>query len=203
MFKNKFKRLDKSESGFTIVELIIVIAIAALILTIALAVVPALRRSGRNSARNSDRGAITAQLLEYAGNNGNRLPARNTASSSSTPASIQTEFTNRIIGQSEQSHVWDNANIADGSGLVYYLYSGTGSPTWTNIEMPGQDDLQFFEGAQCAVDEATAAAAAKYQANGGPMLEAGTTTSIAVVYHIEGDQSGATNNVIQCRDDVQ
>ena len=62
LFKfNNNKKLNQDQAGFTIVELIIVIAIGAMILVIALAVVPAVRRSAR------DRGRLAAYVAAIKG----------------------------------------------------------------------------------------------------------------------------------------
>lgn len=65
-----FSKIKKSRSeGFTIIEVMIVLAIAALILLIVLLAVPALQRNSRNTAIKSDASAITAAVGEYISNN--------------------------------------------------------------------------------------------------------------------------------------
>jgi prepilin-type N-terminal cleavage/methylation domain-containing protein len=69
-------RLKKSNSeGFTIIEVMIVLAIAGLILLIVFLAVPALQRNARNTSRKSDVGSLLAAVSEYESNNNGSLPA--------------------------------------------------------------------------------------------------------------------------------
>lgn len=60
--------------GFTIVETLIVLAIAAIIIIIVLLAVPALQRTTRNTDIKNDAGAITAAFNDFESNNGGSLP---------------------------------------------------------------------------------------------------------------------------------
>jgi len=64
----------KKERGFTIVEVLIVLAIIGLILLVVFLAVPALQRNARNTQRSTDIGNILAGINEYVGNNNGRLP---------------------------------------------------------------------------------------------------------------------------------
>lgn len=65
MFK---KENVKDNKGFTIIEVLIVLAIAGLILLIVFLAVPALQRNQRNSARNSEAARISAMVTECLAN---------------------------------------------------------------------------------------------------------------------------------------
>lgn len=73
---NKLKRtkLQKTEKGFTIIEVMIVLAIAGLILLIVFLAVPALQRNSRNTQRKADASSIAASIATYLSNNGGNLP---------------------------------------------------------------------------------------------------------------------------------
>ena len=58
--KNMYKR--KRQEGFTIIEVMIVLAIAAVILLIVLLAVPALQRNSRNTQRNNDAATFAAAI---------------------------------------------------------------------------------------------------------------------------------------------
>jgi type IV pilus assembly protein PilA len=78
-------KLKKSRSeGFTIIEVMIVLAIAALILLIVLLAVPALQRSARNTTIKNDASALAAGISEYESNNSGTIPASPIAQSGST-----------------------------------------------------------------------------------------------------------------------
>ncbi len=61
-------------SGFTIIEIMIVLAIAGLIMLIVFLAVPALQRSSRNTSRKNDAASVLAGFSEYSDNNGGALP---------------------------------------------------------------------------------------------------------------------------------
>jgi prepilin-type N-terminal cleavage/methylation domain-containing protein len=69
------KKLQKRTEGFTIIEVMIVLAIAALILLIVLLAVPALQRNSRNTTLKNDAATISAGFSEYLSNNDGAIPA--------------------------------------------------------------------------------------------------------------------------------
>lgn len=64
----------KRSKGFTIVEVMIVLAIAGLIILIVFMAVPALQRSSRNTQARSAAAAILTTVNEYISNNGGTMP---------------------------------------------------------------------------------------------------------------------------------
>lgn len=64
-----------TQKGFTIIEVLIVLAIAGLIMLIVFLAVPALQRTSRNTQRKSDIAAILSSVNEYLLNNGGTPPA--------------------------------------------------------------------------------------------------------------------------------
>lgn len=68
------KKLFKKEDGFTIIEVMIVLAIGALILVVVLVAIPQLQRNQRNQARQSIAARIVTEINNYAGNNNGRYP---------------------------------------------------------------------------------------------------------------------------------
>ena len=69
------KQLQKrSSEGFTIIEVLIVLAIAGLIMVVVFLAVPALQRSGRNNALNTDANNILSAVGTYVADNGGTLP---------------------------------------------------------------------------------------------------------------------------------
>lgn len=69
--RTQSKKLTK---GFTIIEVLIVLAIAGLILAIVFLAVPALQRNSRNNAIRSDSANVLAAINEYVANNSGSLP---------------------------------------------------------------------------------------------------------------------------------
>ena len=68
------KNLRKKAEGFTIIEVLIVLAIAGLILLIVFLAVPALQRSAKNTQRKTDATAIATAISNFESNNNGQLP---------------------------------------------------------------------------------------------------------------------------------
>lgn len=64
----------RNDDGFTIIEVLIVLAIAGLILLVVFMAVPALQRNSRNTQRKNDVSSILGAVQEYTNNNGGVLP---------------------------------------------------------------------------------------------------------------------------------
>ena len=67
-------RQSKKDQGFTIIEVLIVLAIAGLILLIVFLAVPALQRNSRNTQRKDDVSRIGSAVQEYVNNNNGAKP---------------------------------------------------------------------------------------------------------------------------------
>jgi prepilin-type N-terminal cleavage/methylation domain-containing protein len=71
------KQLQKrkaDQKGFTIIEVLIVLAIAGLILLIVFLAVPALQRNSRNTQRKNDVQALLGGIQEWENNNSGQVP---------------------------------------------------------------------------------------------------------------------------------
>ena len=68
------KTTQRKQHGFTIIEVLIVMAIAALILLIVFLAVPALQRNSRNTQYKNAVGSILGAVNEYTANNNGALP---------------------------------------------------------------------------------------------------------------------------------
>lgn len=63
-----------NEKGFTIIEVVLVLAIAALIFLMVFIALPALQRSQRDTQRKNDLGRVQTSIQSYQSNNRNALP---------------------------------------------------------------------------------------------------------------------------------
>lgn len=87
-----YQNLKKKSEGFTIIEVLIVLAIAALIMLIVFLAVPALQRNSRNNGRNNDAARISAAVIECLSNrNGD-------ANGCNDDAEISTGNRNQLVG---------------------------------------------------------------------------------------------------------
>jgi prepilin-type N-terminal cleavage/methylation domain-containing protein len=68
------KLKKRKENGFTIIEVLIVLAIAGLIMLVVFLAVPALQRNSRNTQRKGDVSAVLGGISEYTNNNGGQMP---------------------------------------------------------------------------------------------------------------------------------
>lgn len=68
-------KLQNREKGFTIIEVLIVLAIAGLIMLIVFLAVPALQRNSRNTQRRNDISGLLGAYQEAVNNNNGAVPA--------------------------------------------------------------------------------------------------------------------------------
>lgn len=167
---NKVK--NRKQEGFTIIEVLIVLAIAGLILLIVFLAVPALQRNSRNTQRRNDVAQILGAVTEYTNNNNGSLPA-----SSANPGTAASNFNSQFV----------NANPNPG------YYTTPANIVWTNsaaavapAPTAGLDNVYVYNFAKCNGNAVQAVA------SGGQ-----TSRSVIALYWIEG--SGGTT-VPQCRE---
>src|SRR5690349_2606610 len=67
-------RQRKEQKGFTIIEVLIVLAIAGLIILIVFLAVPALQRNSRNTQAKNAASSILGAVSEYENNNNGAMP---------------------------------------------------------------------------------------------------------------------------------
>jgi prepilin-type N-terminal cleavage/methylation domain-containing protein len=113
-----------SYDGFTIIEVMIVLAIAGLIMLVVFLAVPALQRSTRNHERKQDASMIAATMADFSNNHGNQLPNRIRSDPS---AANQLDFANS-----------SDLNSLDTASIAFY-YVGTDSGWGHNT---GQDNIE-------------------------------------------------------------
>lgn len=73
--------LQRKEKGFTIIEVVLVLAIAGLIFLMVFLALPALQRNQRDTQRKSDLSRMQTALTSYTSSNRGALPTPNTAAS--------------------------------------------------------------------------------------------------------------------------
>ncbi len=167
---NKIKNLRKSESGFTIIEVMIVLAIAGLILLVVLLAIPALQRNARNTAVKNDASAITASIAEYASNNDGNLP--DMANSNQAGATITV---NGLVAGAP-----GNKATAKGQGSTTVTFSNGAS-----VQTPASGNIYVEYGAKCPA-----------VVSGTTVTPVAANRSSAVIYSIE--LAGA--NAVKCID---
>ena len=69
----------KSKRGFTIIEVVLVLAIAGLIFLMVFVALPSLQRSQRDTQRRNDMARFASQLAQYQANNNGNIPTSKNA----------------------------------------------------------------------------------------------------------------------------
>lgn len=72
-------RTRREQGGFTIIEVLIVLAIAGLIMVVVFLAVPNLQKSQRNNARDTDANNLLQSVSQYIGNANGVLPTKCTS----------------------------------------------------------------------------------------------------------------------------
>jgi len=150
-------KLQKSEQGFTIIEVMIVLAIAGLILLIVFLAIPALQRNGRNTTKRSDVSKTAGAVGEFASNNNGQVPA------TADVGALQT-----------------SANLSNGTTITTTIYT-----TVAGITAPTVSEVEVVTGVACRTGAAhvtaTTPAATDYQSE----VTAASNRSYAVIYNVE------------------
>jgi prepilin-type N-terminal cleavage/methylation domain-containing protein len=68
------RRIQLSKKGFTIIEVVLVLAIAGLIFLMVFLALPTLQKNQRDTQRRNDLDRVTAQVSSYSTNNQGRVP---------------------------------------------------------------------------------------------------------------------------------
>ena len=112
---NLSKHQTKKLEGFTIIEVLIVLAIAGLIMLVVFLAVPNLQRSQRNSQYKNEAAALIGSYNEFTSNNGGAVPA---ASGSGT-------------ANSDAAKIYAGSNVKNISTLTIEAQAGTTKPSLT------------------------------------------------------------------------
>jgi prepilin-type N-terminal cleavage/methylation domain-containing protein len=161
------KQLTRKQQGFTIIEVMIVLAIAALILLAVFLAIPNLQRSSRNSGRKADAGRIGTAATSFTSNNNGSLPATaGDATTILTDAGTLSQYTLTGAGAASSPAT----ACAAGSAANNKLTVCSGAGTFTALTA-GQDGMVLGVSDQCGT------------ASG--QVVAGTSRQMALVYSVE------------------
>lgn len=99
----------KTQKGFTIIEVVLVLAIAGLILMLALVAYPALQRSQRNTERKHMASTVISAVNSYASNNRGLLPSNETAIKEYIPEVYASGFKTTVMTIAAETEVLPGA----------------------------------------------------------------------------------------------
>lgn len=130
--------VPSKNKGFTIIEVVLVLAIAGLIFLVVFLALPALQRGQRDTQRKQDLGKFMSQITAYSSNNQGALPASGLSGGAATTA-WSTFISNYLtVG---------GTTFADPSdGTTYTVTVATAAAT----PSPGVHTMQVFPGSTCS-----------------------------------------------------
>ncbi len=105
------QNIKKRNEGFTIIEVMIVLAIAGLIMLIVFLAVPALQRNSRNTQYKNDAASLLSAATEWSNNNNGKVPASANAAAIQSLAKTQ-NITTLVISAGTSSITTSNFNTA-------------------------------------------------------------------------------------------
>ncbi|MEX0934551.1 MAG: type II secretion system protein [Candidatus Saccharimonadales bacterium] len=122
--KLKSRKLAKdSKEGFTIIEVVLVLAIAGLIFLIVFLALPQLQSTQRDAQRRSDLGRFMSALETYASNNNGRYPQANDQAVNAFEQGYLTNQGAQFNDPLEDSYNYsfqDPSGVGLTSGTIYY-----------------------------------------------------------------------------------
>ena len=163
---NKLKQ--RKQEGFTIIEVMIVLAIAGLIMVVVFIAVPGLQRSQRNQALDEAAQNVLTSVGEYTSNNAGNVPAVQTAAAvSGSTVTIGASGTNQSTAK-------------------------FGSNTITNFSVGG---TAIAATAAVGTTQVITGTTAVCNSNANGLSGTGTARSYVVLYVAE---SGGSGNLLKC-----
>lgn len=126
-----------TKQGFTIIEVVLVLAIAGLIFLLVFVALPALQRSQRDTARKQDNSSIAAAVTTFESNNRGALPSAAQIQSYATNLSDNT--TSIVVSTNQKAQ---NVQPADGVAQVTWATT-CGTVSTTNATLLNGTTRQF------------------------------------------------------------
>jgi prepilin-type N-terminal cleavage/methylation domain-containing protein len=174
----------KSKKGFTIIEVVLVLAIAGLIFLMVFLALPALQRNQRNTARGTDLSRVVSQLQTYQSNNRGQVPV-----ATGTTGTWQTFFREYLLEGNPPI-------FSDPSGFSYSFrtpvaLSAYQPPSWPNPggTIGGGDPDNAPDATQGGITIVTGATC-----SGETPVAASGNNSVAFLYAQEGAGTLCRNN---------
>lgn len=141
------RNISKRNGGFTIIEVLIVLAIAALIMLIVFLAVPSLQRNSRNSGRTNDISRIGAAVNDWVSNNNGAVFVAGAGNANLTSVL-------NSVGASSLSQYVPTA------GTTFTVATGARAA----LASTSPDNIVVVTGAQCGTGGATVAGSARQMA---------------------------------------
>lgn len=131
------QKQTKDQKGFTIIEVVLVLAIAGLIFLMVFIALPALQRNQRDTQRRTDLSRVQTAIQNYQTNNRNRLPSDDELTDARTASA---SFITRYL--TAGGDTFDDPN-----GAPYVFKAATSGASVPATFTAG--DIYFTKGATC------------------------------------------------------
>lgn len=155
-----------SKKGFTIIEVVLVLAIAGLIFLMVFVALPALQRSQRDTQRRDDMARLATAITQYQTNNNGKVPM------AATTVPTSTDFITRYLGGANE--------FKDPDGEAYVIKFATLGGT-TSAPNPTTVNHEIYAYNKAACDGET-------------MIPDTKTNSFAIMYKLEGSGIYCSDN---------
>jgi prepilin-type N-terminal cleavage/methylation domain-containing protein len=169
--------IRRKDKGFTIIEVVLVLAIAALIFLMVFIALPGLQRAQKDQQRKSDLSRATVALATYASNNRNSIPANTNAAWSS--------FVSQYLTPTASDTFIDPLGAAPGSNATTYVMTAN-----NNVESPVTGDSNNFNNSTKNVIYFSEG----YTCGTGGAIEAAGNRTVALRMYLEGGGIACQNN---------
>lgn len=133
-----------NKKGFTIIEVVLVLAIAGLIFMMVFLALPALQRSQRDAQRKSDLGRIQAAINSYQSSHRGRLPE----------TSGWNTFVKDYVSTEHSDEFIDPSGAPDGSSSKTYDLVSKNDDTLSGSFKDNQNRIYYAVGTKCSEDGA-------------------------------------------------
>lgn len=140
----QYKPVTKDSRGFTIIEVVLVLAIAGLIFLMVFIALPALQRGQRDAQRKDDLSRINTQISNYQGSNRGKVPTTTGA----TPTI--SNFVTKYLGGASMVTGSEYVDPSTGEGYTFVINGS--DPTRTG----SVSQVSYEAGRICGADGAAA-----------------------------------------------
>jgi prepilin-type N-terminal cleavage/methylation domain-containing protein len=141
----KKAKSGSAQKGFTIIEVVLVLAIAGLIFLMVFIALPALQRNQRDTQRKNDMGRLSTALVNYTNSNRGALPTN------------YTTFTTQYLITGGDSFI-DPAGAPSGSNATTYQFTALDNQELTKTYAESQNTIFYTTGYACGETSSTVVA---------------------------------------------
>ncbi|MBQ6355276.1 type II secretion system protein [Candidatus Saccharibacteria bacterium] len=170
------KNHTKAKSGFTIIEVVLVLAIAGLIFLMVFLALPALQRSQRDTQRRDDLSGLSTRITDYQSNNRGKVPSDTKWADFLRKYMKQSgDDSIKNTGSEEWTEKMNEGEFVDPDGSAYGIKVESGNSGTLNSDFKENNHLiHVYYGAKCGDDESVVPATG------------GSSRQIAFLYPLEG-----------------